>query len=73
MCSGNIYFANIGNVVYGGTEEMLKKLTGDSKMNLTMNLPCRKVFESGQKSITVEGPFLELGEELVEPHKGFWK
>lgn len=73
MCSGNIYFANIGRVVFGATEEALAKLTGTSKMNPTMNLPCRQVFDAGQKSIQVSGPFPELEEELIEPHKGFWK
>lgn len=73
MCSGNIYFANIGSVVYGATEELLKKLTGTSQVNPTMNLPCRDVFAKGQKKITVDGPFPELEAELVETHKGFWK
>lgn len=73
MCAGNIYFANIGKVVFGATEEALKKLTGTSKMNPTMNLPCKQVFDAGQKSIQVSGPFPELEEELIAPHKGFWK
>lgn len=72
MCSGNIYFANIGNVVYGATEETLKKLTGTSKVNPTMHLPCKQVFDAGQKSIQVSGPFPELEAELIETHKGFW-
>lgn len=73
MCAGNIYFANIGHVVYGATEELLKKLTGTSTVNPTMNLPCRQVFAAGQKSIQVDGPCQELEEELIEPHKGFWQ
>jgi len=73
MCSGNIYFANIGRVVFGATEELLGKLTGTSQVNPTMNLPCRKVFAAGQKSIKVFGPFPELETELIAPHQGFWK
>lgn len=73
MCAGTIYWANIGRVVYGSTEKTLKKLTGDSQMNPTMNFPCKQVFESGQKSIEVIGPVPELEAELIEPHKGFWK
>lgn len=72
MCAGNIYFANIGKVVYGASEETLRKLTGTSQMNPTLNLPCKKVFDSGQKPIQVYGPFPELEAELIEPHKGFW-
>ncbi len=73
MCAGTIYWANIGRVVYGATEEMLKKLTGSSKMNETLNLPCKQVFDSGQKAIKLVGPVAEIEEELLEPHKGFWK
>lgn len=73
MCAGNIYFANIGNVVYGAKEDVLKKLTGTSKMNPTMHLPCKQVFAAGQKTIHVYGPFPELEAELIQPHKGFWK
>ncbi len=73
MCAGAIYWANIGRVVYGATEETLGKLTGTSKMNPTMNLPCKKVFESGQKTIELIGPIPAMEAELIEPHKGFWK
>ncbi len=73
LCAGNIYFANIGKVVYGATEETLKELTGTSKANPTMHLPCKQVFAAGQKSIQLNGPFPELEAELVAPHKGFWK
>jgi tRNA(Arg) A34 adenosine deaminase TadA len=73
MCAGNIYWANIGNVVYGAPETTLKNLTGANKNNPTMNLPCRKVFEAGQKPIRVAGPFPELEDELVAPHRDFWK
>ncbi|MBX9770874.1 MAG: nucleoside deaminase [Candidatus Obscuribacterales bacterium] len=73
MCAGAIYWANIGRVLYGATESTLGKLTGTSTMNPTMNLPCKKVFDSGQKSIQLIGPIPEMEEELIEPHKGFWK
>jgi tRNA(Arg) A34 adenosine deaminase TadA len=73
MCAGNVYWANIGNVVYGVPETTLKNLTGANKENPTMNLPCRKVFEAGQKPIRVAGPFPELEDELVAPHRDFWK
>lgn len=73
MCAGNIYWANIGNVVYGAAETTLKDLTGDNKNNPTMNLSCRSVFKTGQKAIKVEGPVPELEDELVAPHQDFWK
>ena len=73
MCAGNIYWANIGNLVYGVEETTLKKLTGANKDNPTMSLPCRTVFKAGQKPILVAGPFPELEGELVAPHRSFWK
>lgn len=73
MCAGNIYWANIGNLVYGVEEITLKKLTGTNKNNPTMSLPCRTVFQAGQKPILVAGPFPELEDELVAPHRTFWK
>ena len=73
MCSGNIYWANIGNMAYGAPETTLKNLTGASKSNPTMNLPSRTVFAAGQKPIRVAGPFPELEDELVAPHRDFWK
>lgn len=73
MCSGNIYWANIGNMAYGAPETTLKNLTGASKANPTMNLPSRTIFAAGQKPIRVAGPFPELEDELVAPHRDFWK
>jgi len=73
MCAGNIYWANIGNLVYGVEETTLKKLTGANKENPTMKMPCRTIFNAGQKPILVVGPFPELESELVAPHRDFWK
>ena len=73
MCSGAIYWANIGSVVYAMSEKQLLTLTGDDPQNPTFNLPCRKIFASGQKAIEVIGPFSELAEKAAEVHKGYWK
>jgi tRNA(Arg) A34 adenosine deaminase TadA len=73
MCSGNIYWANIGSVVYGVAEIKLKELTGADKRNPTMNLPCRTVFKAGQKPIRVVGPVPELEDELLATLRAYWK
>ena len=73
MCSGAIYWANIGRVVYAMTEERLLALTGSDEQNPTFSLPCREVFAHGQKAIEVIGPFPALEEEAAEVHKGYWK
>lgn len=73
MCAGTFYWANLGRLVFGLTEKRLLELTGNNEKNPTLDIPCRYVFEHGQKSIEVLGPFVELEEELIEPHRNFWK
>ena len=73
MCAGTIYWAGIGNVVYGMSEQRLAEMTGDDPENPTQSLECRKVFAAGQKSVEVRGPFPELEERIVAQHKAYWK
>lgn len=72
MCSGAIYWANIGKVVYAMEEKTLLRLTGANDQNPTFDLPCREVFAKGQKQIEVVGPFSSLEIEAAEVHKDFW-
>ena len=72
MCAGAIYWGNVRHVVYGISEKRLLELTGDNEQNPTFSLPCRQVFASGQKDITVEGPFPEIEAEVVRVHEGYW-
>ena len=70
MCAGAIYWAGIGRVVYGLSEHRLRELTGNHPENPTLDLPCRDVFESGQRKTEVVGPLLE--EEAAALHEGIW-
>jgi tRNA(Arg) A34 adenosine deaminase TadA len=70
MCSGAIYWAGVGRVVYGMSESDLKALTGDHPENPTLDLPCRTVFAAGQRKIDVIGPL--LAEEAAALHAGVW-
>lgn len=72
MCSGALYWAGIGTLVYGLTEKRLAELTGDNPENLTLDLSCHQVFAAGQRPVAVRGPFPELEDEIVKDHKGFW-
>lgn len=72
MCSGAIYWANVGRVVYAMTERRLLELTGSNEQNPTFDLPCRTVFSAGQKPIEVVGPFPELEAEAAAVHEGYW-
>ena len=71
MCSGAIYWGNIGRVVYALSETGLLSLTGNSIENPTLSLPCRDVFSSGQRSVEVVGPMLE--DKASQVHQGFWR
>lgn len=72
MCTGTLYWANIGRLVYGAAESDLLALTGSHPENPTLALPCREVLARGQKHIDVIGPVPELREELLAPHRSFW-
>lgn len=71
MCSGAIYWANIGRVVYALSELELLAMTGDDPENPTLSLPCRDVFARGQRAITVVGPV--AWPEAASVHEGFWQ
>jgi tRNA(Arg) A34 adenosine deaminase TadA len=73
MCTGALYWANIGRLVYGLEEAKLLALTGNDAKNPTMDLPSRGVLASGQKRVEVHGPFPEIEDELVAPHRDFWR
>ncbi len=71
MCAGAIYWAGIGRVVYGLGERRLKQITGDHPENPTLDLPCRAVFDAGQRKTEVVGPLLES--EAATLHEEAWK
>jgi tRNA(Arg) A34 adenosine deaminase TadA len=70
MCSGAIYWAGIGRVVFGQTEHDLKEQTGAHAENPTLDLPCRVVFAAGQRDIEVIGPL--LADEAAALQSDFW-
>ena len=72
MCTGAIYWSNIGKIVYALTEKRLLELTGSDEKNPTFNISCRTILAAGQKNIEVFGPFEEIAGAVVEVHKGFW-
>lgn len=73
MCAGTAYWANIGHIVYGATEDALLALTGNHPENPTLSLPCRDVLVRGQKPIRVTGPVAEVAARMVDTHRNFWK
>lgn len=70
MCAGAAYWAGVGRVVYGLSESQLKAITGNHPENPTLDLPCRIVFDAGQRKVEVVGPI--LCEEATALHDGVW-
>ena len=73
MCTGTIYWAGIGRLVYAAPETELRKLTGDQNPeNVGLDLPCREVLARGQKPIEVVGPVEGWQERVVEAADRYW-
>jgi tRNA(Arg) A34 adenosine deaminase TadA len=70
MCSGAIYWAGIGRVVFGLSESEMKQLIGESEENPTLDLPSRVVFAAGQRPTEVVGPM--LADEAAKLHQEYW-
>jgi len=70
MCAGALYWAGVGRLVYGQSEKSLKAMTGAHGENPTLDLPCRAVFEAGQRAVEVIGPL--LADESAALQRDFW-
>ena len=66
MCAGAIYWAGVGRVVYGLSEQGLYAMAGSDGLLV----PCRAVFSRGGHAVEVIGPALE--DEARRVHLGFW-
>ncbi|MEO1592722.1 MAG: nucleoside deaminase [Cyanobacteria bacterium J06632_22] len=73
MCAATQYWANIGRLVYGISEAQLLAITGNHPENPTLDLPCRAVFNKGQKAVSIVGPVAEVEAEIIQVHKAFWQ
>jgi tRNA(Arg) A34 adenosine deaminase TadA len=69
MCSGAIFWGNVGRVVFGLRQEVLYTLIGESTGE-ALPISCREIFSRGNKPVEVVGPLLE--EEAAQVHAGFW-
>lgn len=72
MCTGTIYWGNIGKIVYAMTEKRLLELTGNNEQNPTFDLPSKQILRHGQKNIQIIGPFPEVEQAAATVHQGFW-
>jgi tRNA(Arg) A34 adenosine deaminase TadA len=74
MCTATLYWAHIGGLVYGASNEDLYRLTGEgNKENFTMSWNCRDVLAGcKQKDIVVVGPLEEEGRTVVRESDEYW-
>jgi tRNA(Arg) A34 adenosine deaminase TadA len=73
MCAGTQYWAHIGALVFGLSEDALLQITGNHPENPTLSLPCRELFARGQKALRVHGPVPEMADEIAAVHRDFWR
>ena len=74
MCTGTLYWTNIGRLLFAASEEELGKLTGSGNgENMTMSLPCRTVLRGGQKDVEVVGPVGVWERRVVEESAKWWR
>ena len=72
MCAATAYWANIGRVVFGMTEQQLLAETGNHPENPTLSVPSHQVFDHGQKPIELIGPVAEIAAETIALQRSFW-
>lgn len=65
MCAGATYWSGIGTLIYGCSEERLGQIAG-----IGLDVPCRRIFESGARKVEVIGPLLE--DEAAVVHLAYW-
>ena len=68
MCSGAIFWAGVGRVVYGLGADRIYDMFPPDEENPVMRLPCRDVLAAGTRRTEVVGPVLE--EEAMRPFEG---
>ncbi|KGG91024.1 MULTISPECIES: nucleoside deaminase [Comamonas] len=72
MCAGTAYWANIGRIVFGMTEQHLLECTGSHGENPTMSVSSRYVFDHCQKAVELIGPVPEMEAEIAAQQQAFW-
>ena len=65
MCTGAIYWAGIGTVVYGCSAAGLASVVGNDFLN-----PCTELLATGQRATKVIGGILET--EGIAIHQDYW-
>ena len=70
MCSGAIYWGNVGRVVYGLSQERLYAILVDAGSQDALIVHCAELLGHGERAVEVLGPALE--DKAAEVHETFW-
>jgi tRNA(Arg) A34 adenosine deaminase TadA len=70
MCSGAIFWAGIGTVVFALGGDELIELLPEGSAEFSLGMPAREVFARGGHPTSVRGPYDVPGAREV--HAGFW-
>lgn len=70
MCTGAIFWAGIGTVVFALGGDELIEMQPESSDEFTLGMPSREIFARGGHLTEVRGPFAIPGAREV--HEGFW-
>lgn len=65
MCTGALYHAGVGRVVYSAGAADVRELVGEGLL-----VPCADLFAEGPREVTVEGPVLNEAGRAV--HQDCW-
>lgn len=68
MCSGAIFWAGVGRVVYGLGADRIYEMFPPDEVHSVIRLPCRDVLSAGTRQTEVIGPMLE--EEASQVFEG---
>lgn len=71
MCTGAIFWAGIGRVVFALSGTGLIAITGRGPGVPVLDHPSRVVLADGNRGTAVVGP--ELEDEAAAPHRDFWR
>ena len=71
MCSAATFYAGVGRIVFGLSEQRLRPLRNKTSRGAGLALSCRDILDRGSRSTCIVGPVLE--DEAFALHEGYWE
>jgi len=70
MCASAIFWGEVRRVVFGLSQEEIRRISRDNPAHGQLDVSCREIFERGNHAVEVSGP--HLLDESRAVHDGFW-